>query len=45
MKTVSFTDLRKKASGFIAEVEQGKQFDERDILVLRPGLINRTKIY
>lgn len=32
MKTVSFTDFRKKASGFIAEVEHGET-----IILLRHG--------
>ena len=32
MKTVSFTDFRKKASGFIAEVEHGET-----IILLRRG--------
>lgn len=32
MKTVSFTDFRKKASGFIAEVEHGET-----IVLLRRG--------
>jgi prevent-host-death family protein len=32
MKTISFTDFRKKASGFIAEVEHGET-----IILLRRG--------
>lgn len=32
MKTINFTDFRKKASGFITEVEQGEQ-----LMLLRRG--------
>ncbi len=32
MKTVNFTDFRKKASGFITEVEEGEE-----LLVIRHG--------